>query len=155
MVNDYMNDKIKNWSRWCLQGKGQGHCRSLEHRYIAESDLGRETEAKLFTDIIDAGKVEACITNPNFPKKYRIILKSEYILSKLENKQYQQTCRELGIRYVLYETELFKAVNILDNRLHKKPLTANPIPFTVVIEDKRPATGHGVNTHLKGELATA
>jgi hypothetical protein len=151
MINDYMHDKIKNWSRWCLMGRVQGRCRSLEHRYIAESDLGRETEAKLFTDIIGAAKVEDCISQPNFSKKYRRLLINEYI----HRKQYQQTCRELGIRYALYDTELLKAVNILDNRLHKKPLTLNPIPFKLLIEDKRPATGHGVNTHLDGELATA
>lgn len=151
MINDFMNDKIKNWSRWCSMGRVQGRCRSLEHRYIAESDLGRETEAKLFTDILDAAKVEDCISNPNFPKKYRRLLINEYI----HRKQYQQTCRELGIRYALYDTELLKAVSILDNRLHKKPLTLSPIPFKVVLEDKRPAIGHGVNTLLVGELATA
>lgn len=151
MVNDFMHDKIKNWARWCLMGRAQGHCKSLEHRYIAESDLGRETEAKIFTDIIDAAKVENCISHPHFPKKYRRLLINEYIY----RKQYQQTCRELGIRYAMYENELLKAANILDNRLHKKPLTLNHVPFTVLIEDKRPATGHGVNTHLDGELATA
>ena len=151
MTNDYMHDRIRNWARWCTTGLGHGHCRSLEHRYIAESDLGRETEAKIFTDILDAQKVESCISHPTFPKKYRQLLINEYI----KRKQYQQTCREFGIRYKLYDAELEKAVIILDNRLHKKPLTANPIPFILASEDKRPATGHGVNTHLNGELATA
>ena len=151
MNNDYMHDKIKNWARWCLQGKGQGHCRSIEHRYEAESDFCRDTEARLFTDILDAAKVEECISHPNFPKKYRQLIISEYI----KRKQYQQTCREFGIRYKLYDSELEKAVNILDNRLHKNPLTLNPVNINMLAEDKRPAIGHGYNSHLYGELATA
>ena len=149
MTTDYMHDRIRNWVRWCTTGLGHGHCRSLEHRYVEPSDLGRESKPSVFTDIFDAAKVEACLCDKTFPKKYRHLLINEFI----KRKQYQQTCREFGIRYNLYDIELEKAINILDNRLHKKHLTANPVIATVV--DNRSATGHGINTHLNGELATA
>lgn len=151
MISNYMQDKIMNWSRWCLMSQAKGRCRSLEHRYIAESDIGREIEATIFIDNLDAAKVESCISHPQFPKKYRRLIINQYI----HRKQYQQTCRELGIRYNLHDNELIKAVNILDARLHKKALTLNPLKIILSVEDKRPAPGHGVNTHLFGELATA
>ena len=114
-ISDYMNTKLKNWARWCLSGKSQGHCMSLEHRYLAESDLSNLPTNNLEINILDASKVEDCISLPDFPKKYRRLIINEYVW----RKQYQRSCRELGIRYLQYDYELDKAVIILDKRLSK------------------------------------
>jgi len=51
MIDPWIDAELRNWARWCWAGAlphpmPPTHCRSIEHRYIAPSDLGRELDAE-------------------------------------------------------------------------------------------------------------
>lgn len=112
-INDYMHGILTNWSRWCLSGKGQGHCMSLEHRYVEPSDLYREPKNSIEINTLEAAEIEKILCQPRFPKKQRRIIINEYVFKK----DYKLTCRELGFRYAEYVNEVQKAVHIFENRI--------------------------------------
>lgn len=51
VIDPWIDAELRNWGRWCHSGQlphpmPPTHCRSIEHRYIAPSDLGRELDAE-------------------------------------------------------------------------------------------------------------
>lgn len=117
-INSYMFEELQNWRRWCLSlGGGNGHCKSLEHRYQSESDLDRVVTAHIEVRNFDAVEIEKQLSSLTFPKKQRRLIINEYIW----HRPYIRTCKELGITFSEYDQKIISAVNILENRL-KKPI---------------------------------
>lgn len=51
MIADWIDHELRNWGRWCNSGPlphpiPPDHCASIEHRYMAPSDLGAEVDAE-------------------------------------------------------------------------------------------------------------
>lgn len=51
MIADWIDHELRNWARWCWSGAWPhplppSHCASIEHRYMAPSDLGAEVDAE-------------------------------------------------------------------------------------------------------------
>lgn len=51
VIDPWIDAELRNWGRFCHSGQlphpmPPTHCRSIEHRYIAPSDLGRELDAE-------------------------------------------------------------------------------------------------------------
>lgn len=51
MIADWIDHELRNWARWCWSGAWPhplppDHCASIEHRYVAPSDLGAEVDAE-------------------------------------------------------------------------------------------------------------
>lgn len=115
MISDYMFEELANWRRWCLSTNQKHHCRSLEHRYLAESDLDRTVTATTIVRNFDAMAIEKQLSSYTFPKKARRLIINEYIFKR----PYQRTCKEIGISFKDYDWQLVKAVLILENRINK------------------------------------
>ncbi len=113
-IDEYTDWRLKNWSRYVTFGNSPGHCSSIEHKYIPESDLDNEEKRKptTLTDSRDAIIVEKILTNPNFPIKSRKLIVNEYAL----HRNFRYTCRELGIRFSAYSQKLYIAANMINNR---------------------------------------
>ena len=114
-ISDYMHEELLNWRRWCINGAGANHCKSLEHRYQSESDLDRVATATVQVRIFDAMAIEKQLSSLTFPKKQRALIINEFIWKR----PYQRTCKELGIRFIEYDMQVMKAVKILENRMNK------------------------------------
>lgn len=51
MIADWIDHELRNWARWCWSGAWPhplppDHCASIEHRYMAPSDIGAEVDAE-------------------------------------------------------------------------------------------------------------
>ncbi len=51
VIDPWIDAELRNWARWCWSGPWPhplppGHCASIEHRYVAPSDLGAEVDAE-------------------------------------------------------------------------------------------------------------
>lgn len=51
LIPDWIDAELRNWSAWCWSGAWPhplppSHCASIEHRYMAPSDLGAEVDAE-------------------------------------------------------------------------------------------------------------
>lgn len=51
VIADWIDAELRNWSAWCRSGAWphplpQSHCASIEHRYMAPSDMGAEVDAE-------------------------------------------------------------------------------------------------------------
>lgn len=114
MISEYIYHEIVNWARWCTEKPHLNHCKSLEHRYRPESDLGKELRATIQLRTLDAAKIETVISTPSFPTKQRSIIINNYV----HRFPHQKTCRILGISFKHYDYELERAVTILENRLN-------------------------------------
>lgn len=50
VIADWIDAELRNWARWCWSGAWPhplppSHCASIEHRYVAPSDIGAELDA--------------------------------------------------------------------------------------------------------------
>jgi len=51
MIDGWIDAELRNWARWCWSGAWphplpSSHCASIEHRYMAPSDIGAELDAE-------------------------------------------------------------------------------------------------------------
>lgn len=116
-VDEQIHARLMNWSEWIFERKPQGHCRSIEWRYVPErisdNDQRRAEQTEHFIDRADALLLERAIVALTFPVKERALLKCHYVV----RMRPEACCRQCGIRFREYGTALGRATWILRNRL--------------------------------------
>lgn len=116
-VDEQIHGRLMNWSEWIFERHPQGHCRSIEWRYmperIADNDQRRAEQIERFIDHADALMLERTIAAPTFPIKERSILKCHYVT----RERPEVCCRRHGLRFRDIGAYIGRAVLILRNRL--------------------------------------
>lgn len=116
-VDESIHARLLNWSEWIYERRPQGHCRSIEWRYIperiADNDQRRAEQIEAFIDHRDALLVERTVSAPAFPLQERQLLKCHYVT----RVRPEVCCRRHGIRFRDYGTAIARAAMILRNRL--------------------------------------
>ena len=118
-VDAIIHDRLLNWAEWVIDRRRNGHCKSIEWRYLPERIADNEERRKELTrvpvDSQDAAIIERCISGITFPAKQRAVLKCYYI----NRAPKEICCRKLGIRFNAFGLELGRAASIVRNRLYK------------------------------------
>lgn len=117
MISDYMYEMLHNWARWATYGSGVGgRCRSIEHRYVPESDIEKRVSSSIPVNNADAVRVEKALVDKAMPKKSKAI-----IIGKFAYRQSDVYCaRSNGISMAKFDDEMAKAVKIVENRIKLK-----------------------------------
>lgn len=99
--------KILNWARWSTSSGAQGHCASIEHKYVPErlteamSQSKSDSEGKPELDIADAERVEHAVCALSNPVDREIIV-AKYVWRDLDRKitkNFGVPYRDLDIRF--------------------------------------------------------
>ena len=119
-----INFRLINWERWNRDGKIKGRCQSIEHRYNYRSDADtgddvvvRESDLTyLAVDNSDAVLVNrAWQALPGLNNK---LIAAHYDRYKNKRKDaWKDTCRELGLRFSEYESNLMRSQQMVVNLL--------------------------------------
>jgi len=88
MIADWIDAELRNWARWCWSGAWPhplppSHCASIEHRYMAPSDLGAEVDAEEVARRIPIVRERAEIVHrvylDRLTKRERLVLVVRYV----------------------------------------------------------------------------
>jgi len=114
-----INFRLINWARWCRDSKIKGKCRSIEHRYNYRSDMDlgeivvREAEPTYLA--VDNG--DAVLVNRAWqalPGLNNKLITAHYMPRK---NDYKATCRQLGLKFSEYETQIMRSQQMVVNLL--------------------------------------
>lgn len=116
MISEYMYEMLHNWARWATDGNKRARCRSIEHRYIPESDIEKAVSSSIPVNNADAVRIERALVDKAMPKKSKAI-----IVGKFAYRQSDVYCaRSNGISMAKFDDEMAKAVKIVENRIKSK-----------------------------------
>lgn len=113
MSIEQTKERLENWKAWARDKIHYRITPSLEGRYRPPPSW-HPPEPKQVVDIFDAAKVEATLTNPTFPEKYRKIIVYAYITPYININVF---CRKNGVRARGMDEDLKTAIMMLENRL--------------------------------------
>lgn len=83
-MKTYLDDRLKNWAMYLKKLPApeplpDEHCRSIEHKFLAESgEVWEEHQEKVFVDFKDGERVESIVTQLNNDLKK--VIKARFIL---------------------------------------------------------------------------
>ena len=101
-------ERIENWALWCIERMPRHSCRSIEGRYkpAAVGDL-----PVIVVNPLDAVLIEKAMVGLDVRSKG--LLKAHFVCRTPVN----EVRREFAIRYGQYESEIARALRMVENRL--------------------------------------
>ena len=116
MSHDEIVERLENWARCVRYGGIRLHrCMSIEGRY-SHPAWEDEKIVRADPDLRDGYKIEAILTAPTFPKKFRESIKFGYLYKGYD---FFAQCRSIGIRPVkdIYDDTLRLSEAAVGNRI--------------------------------------
>lgn len=126
---DWLHNELINWCRFCWDGPyphplPPSHCYSVEHKYVAPSDLGEPEQARIIIRVKDALKVQAIYDA--MPIEQKLVIRAEYPKrhesGRMEGRA--AAARQLGIKTRQYDERLTAAIGKLWDSLEKREAAA-------------------------------
>ena len=107
-VSVEIQERIENWAYWCVERTPRRSCRSIEGRYkpVAVGDL-----PVIVVNPLDAVLIEKAMVGLDVRSKG--LLKAHFVCRTPVN----EARREFAIRYGQYESEIARALRMVENRL--------------------------------------
>jgi hypothetical protein len=118
VIDPWIDAELRNWARWCWAGAlphpmPPTHCRSIEHRYIAPSDLGRELDAEEIARRIpiirDRAEIVHRVYRERLARIEQQVLAFEYVHGPADESKRRRKARKLRSTMAAYEQTLISA----------------------------------------------
>ena len=108
-VSIEMQDRVENWAYWCVEKTPRRSCRSIEGRWRNNS----KTDSQAFiVNPLDAVIIEKIMVS-GIHENDRLLLRAHYVYKTPVN----ELRKEFGIRYGQYESEIARALRMVENRI--------------------------------------
>ena len=108
-VSIEIQERVENWARWCIEKTPRRACRSIEGRW--RNNATHETSA-IIVNPLDAVLVEKVMVS-GIHENDRLLLRAHYVYKP----PVSEVRKEFGIRYGQYESEIARALRMVENRL--------------------------------------
>ena len=107
-VSIEIQERVENWAHWCIEKTPRRSCRSIEGRYnpVAVGDL-----PVIVVNPLDAVLIEKAMIDLDVRSKG--LIKAHFVCRTPVN----EVRRTFAIRYGQYESEIARALRMVENRL--------------------------------------
>jgi hypothetical protein len=118
VIDPWIDAELRNWARWCWSGPWPhplppGHCASIEHRYVAPSDLGAEVDAEEIARRIpiirDRAEIVHQVYRERLARIEQQVLAFEYVHGPADEFERRRKARKLRASMTVYERSLISA----------------------------------------------
>ena len=104
-----IQDRVENWARWCVEKTPRRACRSIEGRW--RNNAPHET-SPIIVNPLDAVIIEKVMVD-GINENDRLLLRAHYVYKP----PVSEVRKEFGIRYGQYESEISRALRMVENRI--------------------------------------
>ena len=108
-VSIEIQERVENWAHWCIEKTPRRSCRSIEGRW--RNNAPHEPSA-IIVNPLDAVIIEKVMVN-GIHENDRLLLRAHYVYKP----PVSEVRKEFGIRYGQYESEVARALRMVENRL--------------------------------------
>lgn len=108
-VSIEIQERVENWAYWCVEKTPLRSCRSIEGRWRNNSQTDRRS---FIVNPLDAVIIEKIMVS-GIHENDRLLLRAHYVYKTPVN----DLRKEFGIRYGQYESEIARALRMVENRI--------------------------------------
>ena len=108
-VSIEIQERIENWARWCIEKTPRRSCRSIEGRW--RNNASHEP-SPIIVNPLDAVIIEEVMVS-GIHENDRLLLRAHYVYKP----PVSEVRKEFGIRYGQYESEISRALRMVEDRL--------------------------------------
>lgn len=108
-VSIEIQERVENWAHWCVEKTPRRSCRSIEGRWRNDSRTDRQV---IIVNPLDAAIIEDVMVS-GISQNDRLLLRAHYVYKTPVIK----VRKHFGIRYGQYESEIARALRMVENRL--------------------------------------
>lgn len=110
-VSIEIQERIENWARWCIEKTPRRSCRSIEGRWRNNAP---HEPSPIIVNPLDAAIIEKVMVS-GIHENDRLLLRAHYVYKP----PVSEVRKEFGIRYGQYESEVARALRMVENRVKK------------------------------------
>ena len=108
-VSIEIQERVENWAYWCVEKTPRRSCRSIEGRWRNNSQTDRHA---FIVNPLDAVIIEKVMVS-GIHENDRLLLRAHYVYKT----PVSEVRKEFGIRYGQYESEIARALRMVENRI--------------------------------------
>jgi DNA-directed RNA polymerase specialized sigma24 family protein len=108
-VSIEIQERVENWAHWCIEKTPRRACRSIEGRWRNDSKTDRPA---FIVNPLDAVIIEDVMVG-GISENDRLLLRAHYVY----RTPVIEVRKHFGIRYGQYESEIARALRMVENRL--------------------------------------
>ena len=108
-VSIEIQERIENWAVWCIERMPRHTCRSIEGRW---KNIAPGEPPSFIVNPLDAVIIEKVMVS-GIHENDRLLLRAHYVY----RQPVSEVRKEFGIRYGQYESEIARALRMVENRL--------------------------------------
>ena len=108
-VSIEIQERVENWAHWCIEKTPRRACRSIEGRW--RNNAPHEPSA-IIVNPLDAVIIEKVIVS-GIHENDRLLLRAHYVYKP----PVSEVRKTFGIRYGQYESEIARALRMVEDRL--------------------------------------
>ena len=108
-VSIEIQERVENWAYWCVEKTPRRSCRSIEGRWRNNSQTDRHA---FIVNPLDAVIIEKVMVS-GIHENDRLLLRAHYVYKTPVNELRKEFC----IRYGQYESEIARALRMVENRI--------------------------------------
>lgn len=108
-VSIEIQERVENWARWCIEKTPRRSCRSIEGRWRNNAP---HEPSPIIVNPLDAVIIEEVMVS-GIHENDRLLLRAHYVYKPPVN----EVRKEFGIRYGQYESEIARALRMVEDRL--------------------------------------
>ena len=108
-VSIEIQERVENWAHWCIEKTHRRACRSIEGRW--RNNAPHDMPA-VIVNPLDAVIIEKVMVS-GIHENDRLLLRAHYVY----RPPVSEVRKEFGIRYGQYESEIARALRMVENKL--------------------------------------